>query len=111
MPRAPRFVPLPTLGDPSMPDDNTAPASSLAASQERAAPVTNPGAPIVQVGAQSGVEAAAGTGPVGRTIKGRYRIKRLLGEGGMGGVYEGEHLEIGKRVAIKLVHALHARDP
>ena len=49
-------------------------------------------------------------GPIGRTIKGRYTIKRLLGEGGMGGVYEGEHLEIGKRVAIKLVHSTHARD-
>jgi serine/threonine-protein kinase len=53
----------------------------------------------------------ASAGPIGRTIHGRYKIKRLLGEGGMGGVYEGEHLEIGKRVAIKLVHSLHARDP
>ncbi len=79
-----------------------------------------PGAPITGVGpAQSGVspsaastgEIAAGASPIGRVIHGRYRIKRLLGEGGMGGVYEGEHLEIGKRVAIKLVHALHARDP
>jgi serine/threonine-protein kinase len=66
---------------------------------------------------QSGVTPASGAAgpqslqPVGRVINGRYRIKRLLGEGGMGGVYEGEHLEIGKRVAIKLVHALHARDP
>ncbi|HEY2514458.1 MAG TPA: serine/threonine-protein kinase [Polyangiaceae bacterium] len=51
------------------------------------------------------------SGPVGRTIHGRYRIKRLVGEGGMGGVYEAEHLEIGKRVAVKLVHSLHARDP
>ena len=49
-------------------------------------------------------------GPIGRTLNGRYEIKRLLGQGGMGGVYEGEHLEIGKRVAIKLVHSLHARD-
>jgi serine/threonine protein kinase len=77
------------------------------------------GAPITGVGsAQSGVSPtassageAAGTSPIGKVIHGRYRIKRLLGEGGMGGVYEGEHLEIGKRVAIKLVHALHARDP
>jgi tRNA A-37 threonylcarbamoyl transferase component Bud32 len=54
--------------------------------------------------------AAEGAGPIGRVLKGRYKIKRLLGEGGMGGVYEGEHLEIGKRVAIKIVHKLHARD-
>jgi serine/threonine-protein kinase len=57
------------------------------------------------------VGGSATLGPIGRTIHGRYEIKRLLGQGGMGGVYEGEHLEIGKRVAIKLVHALHARDP
>ena len=49
--------------------------------------------------------------PIGRTIDGRYAITRLLGEGGMGAVYEGEHLGLGKRVAVKLVHALHARDP
>src|SRR4029077_52157 len=74
--------------------------------QQTPAPTTNPNAHA------SGVSPTAnGDSPVGKTIKGRYRIKRLLGEGGMGGVYEGEHLEIGRRVAIKLVHALHARDP
>jgi len=62
-------------------------------------------------GVHSGVGPAATPSPIGRVIHGRYRVKRLLGEGGMGGVYEGEHLEIGKRVAIKIVHALHARDP
>jgi hypothetical protein len=54
---------------------------------------------------------AGGDAILGRVIKGRYKLKRLIGEGGMGGVYEGEHLEIGKRVAIKLVHTVHARDP
>ncbi len=56
--------------------------------------------------------AASGTVDLaGRVVKGRYLIKRLLGEGGMGGVYEGEHIEIGRRVAIKLVSSVHARDP
>ena len=41
----------------------------------------------------------------GYVLASKYRITRLLGEGGMGAVYEGEHLEIGKRVAIKVVHA------
>jgi hypothetical protein len=90
------------------------------------APITHPHASAVAasvtthgVPPQSGVNPTTSAadappvsdGPIGRTIHGRYRIKRLLGEGGMGGVYEGEHLEIGKRVAIKIVHALHARDP
>ncbi|MDP9002054.1 MAG: protein kinase [Myxococcota bacterium] len=41
---------------------------------------------------------------------GRYRLNRMIGEGGMGGVYEAEHIEIGRLVAVKLVHGLHARD-
>jgi len=34
---------------------------------------------------------------------GKYAIRRLLGAGGMGAVYEGHHTEIGKRVAIKVL--------
>jgi tRNA A-37 threonylcarbamoyl transferase component Bud32 len=41
--------------------------------------------------------------PIGATLAGKYEIKRLLGRGGMGAVYEAEHIEIGKRVAIKLL--------
>ena len=40
---------------------------------------------------------------IGRTIGGRYVVRRLLGKGGMGAVYEGEHLGLGKAVAIKLM--------
>jgi serine/threonine protein kinase len=43
-------------------------------------------------------------------LAGRYRIQRILGEGGMAVVYEGEHVAIGKRVAIKLVHSVFAND-
>ena len=46
----------------------------------------------------------------GRLLARRYRIGRLLGEGGMAVVYEGEHVDIGKRVAIKIVHTLFAQD-
>src|SRR4051812_2156202 len=46
---------------------------------------------------------------VGSVVAGRYRLTRLIGEGGMGAVYEAEHVEIGKRVAIKLVRSIHAR--
>src|SRR5688572_21936812 len=42
---------------------------------------------------------------VGDTLQGRYRVLRLIGEGAMGAVYEGEHLLIHRRVAIKVLHA------
>src|SRR5688572_7737352 len=42
--------------------------------------------------------------PAGYMLGGKYEIKRLLGEGANGSVYEGEHAEIGHRVAIKVVH-------
>ena len=48
---------------------------------------------------------------VGKTIAGNYLVKRLLGAGGMGAVFEGENIEIGKRVAIKVINASHAGSP
>lgn len=39
----------------------------------------------------------------GFEIGGRYRVGRLLGAGGMGLVYEAEHLSLGTRVAIKVL--------
>jgi serine/threonine-protein kinase len=40
---------------------------------------------------------------VGEIIEGKYRIVRLIGEGGMGAVYEAKHTVIGKRVAVKVL--------
>jgi eukaryotic-like serine/threonine-protein kinase len=41
--------------------------------------------------------------PVGAVLEGAYRITRLIGEGGMGAVYEAIQLRLNKRVAIKLM--------
>jgi serine/threonine-protein kinase len=45
------------------------------------------------------------------TRLGRYQVVRLIGEGGMGAVYEAVHLAIGKKVAIKIMSADLAADP
>lgn len=47
----------------------------------------------------------------GHVIDGKYRISRVLGAGGMGAVYEGENIRIGRRVAIKVLHAEAASAP
>jgi serine/threonine protein kinase len=39
---------------------------------------------------------------IGKTLGDRYHVRRRIGEGAMGRVYEGHHTGIGKRVAIKI---------
>ncbi len=41
---------------------------------------------------------------VGERVADKYELTRLLGSGSMGAVYEGVHVVLGKRVAIKLIH-------
>jgi serine/threonine protein kinase len=48
---------------------------------------------------------------INRTLAGRYRLERLIGQGGMGRVYQALHLTMGKRVALKLLAPELADDP
>jgi serine/threonine-protein kinase len=52
-----------------------------------------------------GTQLPATTDPMLGTEVGRYRLARLLGEGGMGAVYLGVQPRIGSRVAIKVLSA------
>ena len=48
---------------------------------------------------------------VGQVIAERYHILAKLGEGGMGMVYLAEHVRMGRRCAIKVMHAMLLFDP
>ena len=61
-------------------------------------------------------EGGGGTPPggdplVGRVVGDRWRVVRAIGRGGMGVVYEGQNVSIGKRVALKFIDAQFASDP
>src|SRR5262245_12938736 len=72
------------------PDDFAVCPRDATPSAERATPVA---------------DALIGEG-VGRT----YKIVRVLGEGGMARLYEAEHLRIGERYAVKVIHDDLSRD-
>ncbi len=60
----------------------------------------------------------AGTAPaaapkrnlIGRLIGERYEVTSFIGEGGMGEVYEAEHVAMGRVVAVKVIHPRRAQD-
>jgi eukaryotic-like serine/threonine-protein kinase len=60
---------------------------------------------------QANPEQTPGATLAAGTCLGKYQVVRLLGEGGMGAVYEGIHLAIGKKVAIKIMHPELAANP
>lgn len=41
---------------------------------------------------------------IGSTISGRYQVQTLVGRGGMGALYAAQHVDIGRKVAIKVLH-------
>lgn len=47
---------------------------------------------------------------VGQVVDNKYELVRLLGEGGMGAVYEAEHILIRRRCAVKFLHPEIARN-
>ena len=43
--------------------------------------------------------------PIGTIVEGKFRITKEIGRGGMAAVYEAENVDIGKRVAVKILAA------
>ncbi len=48
---------------------------------------------------------------IGRVLHGTIELKRLIGRGGMGAVYEGYQAHLERRVAVKIMTPEHARNP
>lgn len=59
----------------------------------------------------STLRAAAGADLIGSIVADRYHIEKKLGEGGMGAVYLGEHVKMGRKSAIKVMTQSMASDP
>ncbi|MCY1061515.1 serine/threonine-protein kinase [Nannocystis sp. SCPEA4] len=48
---------------------------------------------------------ASPTAWIGHTLDGRYRLRELIGEGGMGAVFTAEQINLHTLVAVKMIHA------
>ncbi len=76
-------------------------------------PTPSPAVPT-PVASGTRVHSGAVTAPldsrIGTLLGGRYRLDRALASGGMGVIYEAENVSVGKRVAVKLLHAHYASD-
>ncbi len=59
----------------------------------------------------SALKTAGTTDLVGSVIAGNYHIEKKLGEGGMGAVYLGQHVKMGRKSAIKVMTQSMAHDP
>ncbi|MCA9535637.1 MAG: serine/threonine protein kinase [Myxococcales bacterium] len=53
----------------------------------------------------------SGDDTVGRLVDGRYRVRRVLGQGGLGRVYAATDERLGREVAVKVLLAEHAETP
>ena len=111
---SPAATPLPAVTPPPESARDTTPARpaiSLEALGRAAVPVApRPVASAVPGLAFPREEETLGVDFVGRVIENRYRVLRKLGEGGMGTVYAAEHVEIGKGVAIKILHPRYSTE-
>src|SRR3984885_14927769 len=74
-------------------------------------PRGTPGRPEPRASERPSQRAGGPESLVGHILSGRYFIERLIGEGGMGAVYQAEHMHMHKRLAVKVLHPEMTRQP
>jgi serine/threonine-protein kinase len=81
------------------PAPRPAPAPMLATAVNQAPPVVRPGPPLRP------------DQLIGRTLNNRYIVRKKIGEGGFGAVFEGKQLATEREVALKILHPQNVSDP
>ncbi len=71
---------------------------------------TTPAGPMSDGEKNNGMIATDVLAPT-RVIAGKYHLGKVLGEGGMGAVYEADHRELGAKVAVKLLSEASVNNP
>jgi len=94
----------PHCGIPHDPERSICPSTGLAIHRIPPAPAIPVGVAEDPVG-----DALQRRQLIGRVIGDKYGVTGLIGEGGMGAVYEAEHLAIGRLVAVKVLHPKHSQ--
>jgi len=106
----------------SVPPNPTAPGEDAPADARDSAPiepstVANIVAPTTTIVAPTTTEASV-VGPppdysnlVGTVLADRYRLLKRIGEGGMGSVYQAEHITIGRKLAVKVLSPEYGDSP
>ena len=86
-------------------------ARAALGSSDPAAPPKIPNPPTTAERALDPSGGSLSNAVIGSVVGGRYYVRRLCGEGGMGRVYEAEHIDIGRRVALKILHPAYSQTP
>jgi tRNA A-37 threonylcarbamoyl transferase component Bud32 len=55
--------------------------------------------------------AAPGDPFIGAVVNGKFRVEKMIGQGGMGRVYRAHHLTLDRPVVLKMLHRAYSADP
>ncbi|PCC67903.1 serine/threonine protein kinase [Nannocystis exedens] len=98
-----------------VPPNSTATGEEAPAEAGEAAPIEP--SPVVNTVAPTTTETSVAAPPpdysnlVGTVLADRYRLIKRIGEGGMGSVYQAEHITIGRKLAIKVLSPEYGDSP